>query len=93
MAEVENCEFLKGHSGRRNLTNADVRAEKVGECKDGGEGWVVRSGCCGARRGKYEEPKNLSVSFTRELLHTRGMKLHWTESKYIVDDDDFEDIK
>ena len=56
-------------------------------------GWVVRSGCCGARRGKYEEPKNLSVSFTRELLHTRGMKLHWTESKYIVDDDDFEDIK
>ena len=28
VAEVENCEFLKGHSGRRNLTNADVRAEK-----------------------------------------------------------------
>ena len=30
VAEVENCEFLKGHSGRRNLTNADVRAEKSG---------------------------------------------------------------
>ena len=40
-----------------------------------------------------QEPKKLSVSFTHELLHTRGMKLHWTESKYIVDDDDFEDIK
>ena len=37
-----------------------------------------------------EEAKNLSVSFTRELLHSRGMKLHWTESEYIVD---FEDIK
>ena len=40
-----------------------------------------------------QEPKKLSVSFTHELLHMRGMKLHQTESKYIVYDEDFKDIK
>ena len=68
------------------MTNTDVRAEKVGECKEGGGVggpfcWMLWSVECGAwsveHGGKiWSGGKNLSVSFTRELWHMRGMKLH-----------------
>ena len=67
----------------------------MGECKRMAEaaGWSALDALEHGRGKIWRGAKNLSVSFTHELLHTWGMKLHWTESKYVVDDDEFKAIR
>ena len=45
------------------LFGTEINIFKVDVPKDGGRGWVVCSGCCGAWRGKYVGAKKVKCFF------------------------------